>query len=38
MKPPGIVVVKFQRIWKPPYKVLVGILEHGGSLEWMVYF
>jgi len=33
MKPPCNVVVKFRRISEPPYKVLVGILEHGGSLE-----
>lgn len=33
MKPPGKVVVKFRRIREPPYKVLVGIVEHGGSLE-----
>jgi len=35
---PGNIVVKFRRIWEPRYKVLVGIIEHGGSLEWRVFF
>jgi hypothetical protein len=38
MKPLGNVVVKFWRIREPPYNVLVGILEHGGSLEWRGVF
>jgi hypothetical protein len=37
MEPPSNFVVKFRRIWEPPYKVLVGILEHGSSLEWRAF-